>query len=225
MVGRAGSLAAGRGELAAARSCWLNHEGTLAAAHHAVAPSLALEGRLSAQLARPRGQPLVLALEGVKRPALLVGRAALGEPLLERRGVEAEHDRQQDEKRDSADPIPADPAVAVETTCVSGLPGGLRPGNHVRRRWARRSRRGGDGHRSELSPRWPGTPSAQGRCQRRKTDLPGYSASVPSASSMRRSWLYLATRSDREGAPVLIWPQPVATARSAIVVSSVSPER
>jgi len=36
---------------------------------------------------------------------------------------------------------------------------------------------------------------------------------------MRSSWLYLATRSDRAGAPVLIWPQPVATARSAIVVS------
>ena len=35
----------------------------------------------------------------------------------------------------------------------------------------------------------------------------------------------MATRSDRAGAPVLIWPQPVATARSAIVVSSVSPER
>ena len=42
---------------------------------------------------------------------------------------------------------------------------------------------------------------------------------------MRRSWLYFATRSEREGAPVLIWPADVATARSAIVVSSVSPER
>ena len=42
---------------------------------------------------------------------------------------------------------------------------------------------------------------------------------------MRSSWLYFATRSDRAGAPVLIWPQFVATARSAIVVSSVSPER
>ena len=30
--------------------------------------------------------------------------------------------------------------------------------------------------------------------------------------------MYFATRSEREGAPVLIWPQPVATARSAIVV-------
>lgn len=42
---------------------------------------------------------------------------------------------------------------------------------------------------------------------------------------MRSAWLYLATRSERAGAPVLIWPQLVATARSAIVVSSVSPER
>ena len=54
---------------------------------------------------------------------------------------------------------------------------------------------------------------------------PGRLASAPSASSIRSSWLYLATRSERDGAPVLIWPQPVATARSAIVVSSVSPER
>ena len=42
---------------------------------------------------------------------------------------------------------------------------------------------------------------------------------------MRSSWLYFATRSVRDGAPVLIWPAFVATARSAIVVSSVSPER
>ena len=54
---------------------------------------------------------------------------------------------------------------------------------------------------------------------------PGYSASAPSASSIRSSWLYFATRSVRDGAPVLICPHPVATARSAIVTSSVSPER
>ena len=42
---------------------------------------------------------------------------------------------------------------------------------------------------------------------------------------MRSRRLYLATRSERQGAPVLIWPVPSATARSAIVVSSVSPER
>ena len=35
----------------------------------------------------------------------------------------------------------------------------------------------------------------------------------------------MATRSERDGAPVLIWPVPMATTRSAMVVSSVSPER
>jgi hypothetical protein len=42
---------------------------------------------------------------------------------------------------------------------------------------------------------------------------------------MRKSWLYLATRSVREAEPVLIWPVPMATTRSAMKVSSVSPER
>ena len=42
---------------------------------------------------------------------------------------------------------------------------------------------------------------------------------------MRSNWLYLLTRSPRAGAPVLICPALVPTARSAIVVSSVSPER
>ncbi len=47
----------------------------------------------------------------------------------------------------------------------------------------------------------------------------------PNSSSMRMSWLYLAIRSVRESEPVLICPLLVATAMSAIVVSSVSPER
>ena len=42
---------------------------------------------------------------------------------------------------------------------------------------------------------------------------------------MRRSWLYFAIRSVRLAEPVLIWPAFVATAMSAIVASSVSPER
>src|SRR5437868_4098825 len=42
---------------------------------------------------------------------------------------------------------------------------------------------------------------------------------------MTRRRLYLATRSLRAGAPVLICPALVATTRSAMVVSSVSPER
>ena len=44
----------------------------------------------------------------------------------------------------------------------------------------------------------------QSGCYERKTDRPGNSASEPSSSSMRSSWLYLATRSLRAGAPVLI---------------------
>ena len=42
---------------------------------------------------------------------------------------------------------------------------------------------------------------------------------------MRSNWLYFATRSVRDREPVLIWPAFVATAMSAIVASSVSPER
>ncbi len=42
---------------------------------------------------------------------------------------------------------------------------------------------------------------------------------------MRKSWLYLATRSERDRLPVLICPALVATARSAMNESSVSPER
>src|SRR5262249_55726758 len=55
--------------------------------------------------------------------------------------------------------------------------------------------------------------------------LPAYFAALPSASSMRKSWLYFATRSERQSEPVLICVAVVATERSAIVVSSVSPER
>ena len=54
---------------------------------------------------------------------------------------------------------------------------------------------------------------------------PGYFACGPSSCSIRSSWLYLAVRSERASEPVLICPQLVATARSAMVESSVSPER
>src|SRR5277367_3661913 len=54
---------------------------------------------------------------------------------------------------------------------------------------------------------------------------PGKRALAPRASSMRRSWLYLAMRSVREAEPVLIWPVPMATTKSARKVSSVSPLR
>ena len=46
---------------------------------------------------------------------------------------------------------------------------------------------------------------------------PAYFAAEPSCSSMRISWLYLASRSERDSEPVLICPQLQATARSAIV--------
>lgn len=57
------------------------------------------------------------------------------------------------------------------------------------------------------------------------TERPAYRAEPPSASSIRSRRLYLATRSERDSDPVLICPQQVATARSAIVTSSDSPER
>src|SRR6186713_1427728 len=55
----------------------------------------------------------------------------------------------------------------------------------------------------------------------RTAERPAYVAALPSASSIRSSWLYLATRSVRLADPVLIWPALVATARSAMVTSSV----
>ncbi len=55
--------------------------------------------------------------------------------------------------------------------------------------------------------------------------MPAYLALSPSSSSMRRRRLYLATRSERQGAPVLIWPVLNPTLKSLMVVSSVSPER
>ena len=42
---------------------------------------------------------------------------------------------------------------------------------------------------------------------------------------MRSNWLYFETRSLRDNEPVLIWPAFRPTAISAIVESSVSPER
>ena len=47
----------------------------------------------------------------------------------------------------------------------------------------------------------------------------------PSSSSIRNNWLYFAIRSERDADPVFICPQFKATAKSAMVLSSVSPER
>lgn len=52
-----------------------------------------------------------------------------------------------------------------------------------------------------------------------------YFALLPNSSSIRINWLYFAMRSVRDIEPVLICPAFVATAKSAIVVSSVSPLR
>merc|ERR1719382_940365 len=54
---------------------------------------------------------------------------------------------------------------------------------------------------------------------------PAKYALFPHSSSMRSNWLYLARRSERHGAPVLIWPVLRPTAKSAMNVSSVSPDR
>src|SRR5471030_329219 len=59
----------------------------------------------------------------------------------------------------------------------------------------------------------------------RKALLPGNFAAAPRRSSIRSNWLYLAMRSVRLADPVLICPALVATARSAMNGSSVSPER
>ena len=55
---------------------------------------------------------------------------------------------------------------------------------------------GGGGHPIPFAAR-AGSPPVLSSCG--KTLRPGYSASAPSASSMRSSWLYFATRSERDG--------------------------
>ena len=52
-----------------------------------------------------------------------------------------------------------------------------------------------------------------------------YFAASPNCSWILNNWLYFAMRSVRDIEPVLICPALVATARSAMVVSSVSPLR
>ncbi len=68
-------------------------------------------------------------------------------------------------------------------------------------------------------------PFSCGSAEAQRTFLYPYTAFAPSSSSMRSSWLYFAMRSVRLIDPVLICPEFVATAMSAIVASSVSPER
>lgn len=70
-------------------------------------------------------------------------------------------------------------------------------------------------------------PSAVQRGCARSYCLRGFSktAAGPSSASISRRRLYLAMRSLRQAEPVLIWPPPMATAKSARKVSSVSPDR
>ena len=78
---------------------------------------------------------------------------------------------------------------------------------------------------SNSSPHEVSAPRERGNRKRGDYNLYPYFAVSPSSSSMRMSWLYLAMRSVRESEPVFICPELVATAISAMVVSSVSPER
>lgn len=61
--------------------------------------------------------------------------------------------------------------------------------------------------------------------QRLYTERPAYFALRPSSFSISSKRLYLAMRSPRQAEPVFNCPTPVATVKSAMVVSSVSPER
>ena len=61
-------------------------------------------------------------------------------------------------------------------------------------------------------------------CQSLRIERPAYFASSPSSSSILNNWLYLAVLSVLETEPVLICPDDVATTKSDIVVSSVSPD-
>ena len=63
------------------------------------------------------------------------------------------------------------------------------------------------------------------RLENQRNATPKYCALLPNSSSMRSNWLYFAMRSERLAEPVLIWPVFKATAKSAMVVSSVSPLR
>src|SRR5262245_37935447 len=81
-----------------------------------------------------------------------------------------------------------------------------------------------DQHHQDRRPQEPRQAQAH-RARPPKAARPGHTAEGPSSSSIRRSWLYLAVRSPRESEPVLICPALTATERSAMNVSSVSPER
>src|SRR3954471_20452028 len=180
----------------------LDDVGALAGRDHPQAPRLALERRGAPEIVAARPQPLVLHPQRGDLVALVPRFGPGRDPRSGGADVEVDHEAEHEQQRPAAEAVPADAGVGAH----------------------RLSLRRDDGFACPPSSRSLATTRLRRRYAR-KTVRPGYSASPPSASSMRSSWLYFATRSERDGAPVLIWPQPVATARSAIVVSSVSPER
>lgn len=84
-----------------------------------------------------------------------------------------------------------------------------------------------DGAPASRNRRKAGTagPSENNRRYTAKAPPLAYLAFAPSSASILRSWLYLHSRSERQGAPVFMAPALTATARSAMNASSVSPER
>ena len=80
----------------------------------------------------------------------------------------------------------------------------------------------------KIDKNWCALRGHAGTAVRKSPPLPyfnPYTACFPNASSMRKSRLYLQILSVRLREPVFICPTLVATAKSAKVVSSVSPER
>ena len=110
---------------------------------------------------------------------------------------ERHHHREHDEQRHPAEPVPADPDLAGAQT----------EAERAMARWGGRAAAGGGCGGRRGHPVCPSfdarelLPAATGRCigadQARNARRPGYSASPPSASSIRSSWLYFATRSLR----------------------------
>ena len=76
--------------------------------------------------------------------------------------------------------------------------------------------------RVELS----GRPAYVAQTERTRLDFPVTALDVAVMGTLAHGrWWLPPTRSDRLALPVLIWPAPVATARSPMNVSSVSPDR
>src|SRR5712692_1347881 len=142
-------------------------------------------------------QPVVVQPEGGDLPPEAGRGAPLPDPLDQPHVAE----QRVEQERDGEEPEEDQERPAPEMSAVGA--GGRSRGSGRR------------GHRAGLLPAPP----------RARTAPPGKRARPASSSSILRSRLYFATRSPRDGAPVLICPRFRATERSAMKVSSVSPER